>query len=170
MKKSALITLVAIILVTFVVLFVVITSKSNIGKKGSFIIGPELLPEQKGEMVKQLQLENSKKTTSFNGTIGSVTTLTGLNVRILEVNGFIDDFEALENMKPSEYAGDSVEIPTMKKTFKVSVDENTKLVGFKDLNDIKSGDQVYIDAGQDPKKIEEFTAIEMQLNYRHENK
>lgn len=170
MKKSVLITLVAIILVTFVVLFAVIASKSGGSKKGGSTAGVELPPEQKGDMVKQLQLEISKKSTSFNGTIGSVTTPTGLNVRILEINGVIDDFEALESMKPSEYAGDSVDVPTMQKTFRVSIDENTKLVGFKDLSEIRSGDQVHVDAGQDPKKIEEFTAIEMHLNYRHENK
>ncbi|MBT3355730.1 hypothetical protein HN784_04870 [bacterium] len=166
MKKSVLITLVAIVLVTFVVLFAVIASKGGEKKLGGSSSGADLTPQQRGDIVKEHHLELSKKDTRFNGVVGSVTTPKGVNVKILEIEGFIDDFEALRNMSPEDFAGDSVEVPTMKKTFKVAIDENTKLIGFKDLGDIKSGDQVMIDAGQDPKKVEEFTAIEISLNFR----
>lgn len=165
MKKSVLIALIAVVLVTFVVLFAVIASKGN-NNKETKNVGNELTSQQRGDIVKEHHLEISKQETSFNGVVGSVTTPTGINVKILEVEGFIDDFEVLKNMKPADFAGDSVEIPTTKKTFTVAVDENTKLVGFEDLEDINSGDQVMIDAGQDPKNIEEFTAIELSLNFR----
>lgn len=166
MKKSVLITLVAIILVTFVVLFAVIASKD--GKTGVSTPGSELSPETRGDIVKQHQLEVAKKNTSFNGKIGSVTTPKNVKVKILEVEGTIDDLEALNNMSSEEFTG-TVEVPSMKKTFKVAIDENTKLVGFENLDDILSGDQVRIDAGQDPKKVEEFTAIEIELNFRNRN-
>ncbi len=167
MKKSVLITLVAIILVMFVVLFAVIASKD--GKvTGSKVSGTELTPEQRGDVVKEHQLELSKNEKSFNGIIGSVTTPKNIKIKILEVDGVIDDFEVLKNMNPDEFKG-TVEVPTMKKIFKVGVDENTKLIGFENLDDIKSGDQVRINAGQDPRNVEEFTAIEIELNYRNRN-
>ncbi len=166
MKKSILISLVTIVLVSFVILSFFVMCKNGGKNPKSTSSVANLSTEQRGEIVKESQLEASKPETSFNGIVGSVTSPKGINVKILEIDGTIDDLEALENMKSSDFVGDSVDIPTMKKTFKVAVDENTKLIGFDSLEDIKSGDQVKVDAGRNPKLVENFTAISVELNFR----
>ncbi len=167
MKKSILVTLTAFVLVVFVVLsFLMLYKGGSISSSRGSDSQSNLTVEQRGQVIKENQLEKTKSDTSFNGVIGSVSSPKGINVKILEVNGDIDDFEVLKNMKNSDFTGDSVEIPTIKKTFKVVVDEKTKLNGFNSLEDIKSGDQVKVDAGKDPRTTESFTAISLELNFR----
>jgi hypothetical protein len=169
MKKSTL-------FVVFVIIFLAITSFfvalvymcKNISPKASDLDSKLTTKqaEERGEIVKEHNIQASLPETSFNGVIGSVTSPKGINVKILEIEGNIDDMEALENMKNSDFSGDSVEIPMIKKTFKVAIDENTKLVGFDSLSDIKSGDQVRVDAGHNPREVKEFTAVTLELNFR----
>lgn len=169
MKKSILILLIASFFVVVASFFVVSIYKyKNISSKfsGSDTKLTAEQKEERGEIVKEHNIQASLPETSFNGVIGSVTSPKGINVKILEIEGNIDDMEALENMKNSDFAGDSVEIPMIKKTFKVAIDENTKLIGFDSLSDIKSGDQVRVDAGHNPREITEFTAVMLELNFR----
>lgn len=169
MKKSILVVVIAIIFVAVASFFVMSIYKCKDVAPEVSAVDTKLTKKQKeerGEIVKEHNLQASAPETSFNGMIGSVTSPAGINVKILEIEGNIDDMEALENMKASDFSGDSVEIPITRKTFKVAIDENTKLIGFDSLSDIKSGDQVRVDAGQDPRKITEFTAITLELNFR----
>lgn len=166
MKKTVMIALGVIILVTFVSLFAIVIKKG--GERGSGLTlktpAGEISKEQLGEAVKQEMTKRFSQQTNFIGKVGSVITPSNVDIKILNVRAdTLVDLDALEGASSTDFETGAFSPEKIEKTFKVAIGESTKLVGYEKKEEIRSGDMIKIEAGNDLMKIDEFTAIEIEL-------